>query len=473
MTARVSLFAVALALGALAPGVVAQPGPPGPAAVAWERLPLVPLRPQTQAHDVLFLDGGADGDRSVVWVSGYGPLRYDPGGDGNWEGSDWARLCERACRSDDGLLTSEGSVLIGVPHKFYRRSPAGAWEYEVLDGQGTFDLHQTALPALRNDRGHGAVFAGVRYAHRSDDDGRTGTWDRLGATGGELVTFGEVPPSSALPDGRLLAGVYNGVTYSDDGGRTWAPGAGAYGFSRYIADSFTFVPDPAHPYGGAVLAGVDDLAFDRDSSATVYRSDDGGATWARAHRFSPSALGLANANEVQVLAAPDGVVWAAVTYTKGGLSRNRTGAIARSVDGGRTWAPAQDGYGGHGLLALVAGPDGRVYAGSEVGVWRTTVPVFAVAGEGGPEPPGGLGLTVHPNPAGGRAAVTLALAAPAAVRVAVLDARGREVAVAWDGPARDGQRVEVATGGLAPGVYVVRAVAAGGARATARLTVVR
>ena len=47
------------------------------------------------------------------------------------------------------------------------------------------------------------------------------------------------------------------------------------------------------------------------------------------------------------------------------------------------------------------------------------------------------------------------------------------MAVAWDGPARDGQRVEVATGGLAPGVYVVRAVAAGGARATARLTVVR
>ena len=67
----------------------------------------------------------------------------------------------------------------------------------------------------------------------------------------------------------------------------------------------------------------------------------------------------------------------------------------------------------------------------------------------------------------------LALAAPVAVRVAVLDARGREVAVVWDGPARDGQRVAVATGGLAPGVYVVRAVAAGGARATARLTVVR
>ena len=69
-----------------------------------------------------------------------------------------------------------------------------------------------------------------------------------------------------------------------------------------------------------------------------------------------------------------------------------------------------------------------------------------------------------PNPSRGPTAVRVESAGP--VRVAVVDVRGREVAVLWDGPAPP-DRLAVG-GSLAPGVYAVRAVSAGGA-ATLRL----
>ena len=103
-------------------------------------------------------------------------------------------------------------------------------------------------------------------------------------------------------------------------------------------------------------------------------------------------------------------------------------------------------------------------------------PAGIVAIEGGPGPApeaGGVGVAVAPNPAGGRATVTLRLAGHERVRVSVVDVLGREVAVVHDGPAVDGQGFAVETADLAPGVYRVRAETLGGARATAALTVVR
>ncbi len=332
------------------------------------------------------------------------------------------------------------------------------------------------LPVYRDSTGRGYLFSGFGdLVSRSDDDGARGTWAEVGQAGGEVVAFGEVPPSDALPEGQLLAAVWNGVTYSDDGGETWTPSQGAYGAARFIGTSFAFLPEPGHPYGGAVLAGIDDLEWGRDSTATVYRSDDGGATWTRIHRFSPARYGLDNLNEVELVVTPDGVVWAGLSHSLGGLSQNRPGAIARSFDGGETWEPAQNGYGLHGVEQLALARDGRLYAATVVGVWRTTAPVYAVARESGAPAPlaDGLGVTVWPNPAASVATVSLRLAGPERVRVAVLDALGREVAVIHDGPTQNGQRFEIETASLTAGRYLVRLEAASGASATAALTVVR
>ena len=71
-------------------------------------------------------------------------------------------------------------------------------------------------------------------------------------------------------------------------------------------------------------------------------------------------------------------------------------------------------------------------------------------------PPAGLvALRVVPNPSAGRARVAFYLAESGPVRLSVLDARGREVAVLTDGSRLAG-RHEVPLGALAPGVYLLR-----------------
>lgn len=84
-----------------------------------------------------------------------------------------------------------------------------------------------------------------------------------------------------------------------------------------------------------------------------------------------------------------------------------------------------------------------------------------------------LDATVYPNPARDRATLALALAAAGDVRAEVYDLLGRRVLAVDAGPTAPGFRsVGLDVRALAPGVYVVRATAGGGAVAT-RLAVVR
>ena len=85
---------------------------------------------------------------------------------------------------------------------------------------------------------------------------------------------------------------------------------------------------------------------------------------------------------------------------------------------------------------------------------------------------GQLGLAVGPNPSRGAAAVTLtAVVSLGSVRVVLVDALGRRVAVLHDGALPGGASRLSIPPGLPTGVYTVRAHA--GATASARFTVVR
>ena len=118
--------------------------------------------------------------------------------------------------------------------------------------------------------------------------------------------------------------------------------------------------------------------------------------------------------------------------------------------------------------SVVYGPNGLAFT---VGV--------VVAGEpGSPESPAALpaetGLDAPaPNPSRGAATVRYALAAPAAVRIAVVDLFGREVAVLADAEQHAGRHtVSLGATRLAAGVYVVRMVV-GPTVFTRRVVVVR
>ena len=101
-----------------------------------------------------------------------------------------------------------------------------------------------------------------------------------------------------------------------------------------------------------------------------------------------------------------------------------------------------------GAAVLVTDYDGTVYR----------LVASATAAEPGRQPATLAVALAGPNPSRGPTAVRVRSDVP--VRVSVVDVRGREVALLWDGPAPP-DRLAVG-GALAPGVYAVRAVSAEG-----------
>lgn len=112
-------------------------------------------------------------------------------------------------------------------------------------------------------------------------------------------------------------------------------------------------------------------------------------------------------------------------------------------------------------------PDGREEA------WRAELWAAPVSDEAAVNPIPTPNLRILGNPVHHTARVAFDVPAPARVRLSVVDALGREVAVALGDDRPAGRHViELATDGLAPGVYVVR-LTAGDEVATQQFTVVR
>ncbi len=132
-------------------------------------------------------------------------------------------------------------------------------------------------------------------------------------------------------------------------------------------------------------------------------------------------------------------------------------ASARYGEGLGLISEAQGDVGGGGMRLTYARVGSRSYGAS------------VVAGEGG-APRSALALRVEPNPARGAVALRLTLPKAGAVRVEAYDALGRRVYAADLGARPAGPTtftLEAST--WAPGLYVVRATAADGHTATARL----
>ena len=134
-------------------------------------------------------------------------------------------------------------------------------------------------------------------------------------------------------------------------------------------------------------------------------------------------------------------------------------------------AAAGGATGAFDQLDLPAGVEAFVEA-SETGA--ELVIGTPVANESGEPLPDVLALhPAAPNPTRGASSIQVDLPTPARVRVSLYDALGREVAVALDDDQPAGRHVvELAAGGLAPGVYVVRLVVGSDVRSR-RWTVVR
>ena len=377
-------------------------------------------------------------------------------------------------------MTSAGTLLVGSPagsNSLSRGTERGqVWEHDVGFGLHCAALAETAILAPGQPAGTARELCGAGgVLYVSDADGVRGSWRPSGNTGGEERDFEDVPPSPALQAGRLLVGLYNGVSYSDGGGASWQASS-LYQFGRYIAHEVHFHPVPGHPYGGVVLAIVDEPGIQPPGpSGALWASDDGGVTWVVRTRFDLAALAIEEVSRGRLFTAPDGVLWAGLTFGTGpGPHPCR---VSRSFDGGATWARADGGFTplpgsdyGFEVNDFKLGRDGRLYAATDYGVWRTTGPAVASAA---PATADGPRLTVRPNPAGASVSVIVTVGEPGPAVVTVLDVTGREVARVHAGPIGAGETpLALDTSGWAAGVYVVRATV-GGRTETARLVVTR
>ncbi len=196
---------------------------------------------------------------------------------------------------------------------------------------------------------------------------------------------------------------------------------------------------------------------------------------------------------VAVAVAEDDLVASASHEYDLALPAGRPGAVV-VVEGPFEDEAAVEAAFGRVVAAVVYGPSGSVYVapdgtpgacgnggglracntpegGAAVAAAMAALFGGATAGEGGVSVD--LAVTAWPNPASGSATVGYGVAEAADVRVSVVDALGREVAVLAEGPRGPGRHAATLDGSALPaGVYVVR-VAAGAEVRTARLTVAR
>jgi photosystem II stability/assembly factor-like uncharacterized protein len=194
----------------------------------------------------------------------------------------------------------------------------------------------------RDTRTLWAAAAGQNLYHSSDDGA---TWKA--AFHSDPFVFGLFQTSTAQK--AILAGTFQGVRISADGGQTWAD-------SPVLDDArmgtvYAFASDPRLPK--RVYAAGDGL----------FRSDDGGKTW----RALP--LDLNPLEDIHALATDPWQPGRALVGT-------RQGRILHSEDGGENWEEADEGEAGFGYRIFAFLPDAfrkdRWYLGScNGGMWRS------------------------------------------------------------------------------------------------------
>ena len=357
---------------------------------------------------------------------------------------------------------------------FLRASSASLLKRSTDWGESFLTAHEDAL-SLPVETPSGALALGVRgtpdgtIVARSTDGGATWTDRGLGTDTRGIGTTAVLvlPPAPAAPEGRLLASGYAGAAYSDDDGLSWEP------TNLYTGGLGAAVWSVARTDGGPLDGRLIALVQGNGEAAALWGSDDG----ASFEPVGPLPEGAGSLS--RLVAAPGGVVYLWRGSPEGVAEG---GQVWGSVDGGVTWrfvGPVWSGW-EVAVTEVVVGPQGRLWASAtgpwdaehpEGGVFRT-VEAVVTAAEAEPSEPAGARLEAWPNPSGGSLTVALTLAEPGAVRVAVYDVAGREVAVLHEGSLSRGPEQLVLSEGLSSGVYVVRATV-GAEVLTRRVTVLR
>ena len=397
------------------------------------------------------------------------------------QGFEFEQVGDQPIDAQDLDFAPDGA-LWAIARELYRLQPgATIWE-EVYDAAGSIGDHILAFSADTLLR---ATIVGV---HRSLDTGQT--WINVYSEGGALfaadhdgpnqgvilsgeqlggtgiaystdrgasftsATFTVFPSTEStlhsaveIPDGpaegRLVAGCFNGIFVSEDGGRTWAPSSLFQDF-RYWIHRVVIGEDPSTGARRLYATMWDSQA----SGIQLYTSDDDGLTWT-------NVPGMVDAEFFVFV--PDGEGTLLAVEDADGFPDDRL-EVWRSIDGGQTWTvagelPAEPDDDLIFTDDMLIGPDGHVYIAvgrtgpEEEWVYRSTESVVVASEPEVPPAPTAERLVVYPNPAADR--ISVQGIAPGE-EITLYDVLGRAVLRSITPTSMD-------VSALPPGMYVVRA----------------
>lgn len=390
-------------------------------------------------------------------------------------GNSWTQVNNGITSTSVLALASNGSALfagLSIPADVARSTNSGAgWEATGL-GRIVNDMLVDGTVLWAGTTGLGL--------QRSTDNGST--WTRSGSFGPDIRAV-------AAGNGYLYAGVSNlsvpsadGVYRSADGGSTWS--AANTGLTYKKARAFAIV-------GSDLFVGTSD--------GGVYHSTDNGSNW------SAVSSGLTNLNVMALAVCGTdlyagtfgggvfkstnlGSSWSAVNS---GVTASNVMAFAVhgsnvfagtdnglfvTTNGGTSWSNVVSGFTGSQYLPALAIMGTDLYAGTlGSGVWKRALSeMITIPKNGARHVAGPIRLEQnYPNPFNPSTTISYSIPDDVAVRLAVYDALGREVAELVNGPQSAGTHsVNFDARALPSGQYLYR-LAAGGVVLTGRMALVK
>ncbi|MDX1419018.1 MAG: T9SS type A sorting domain-containing protein, partial [Rubricoccaceae bacterium] len=331
------------------------PAPPAPAAHA-QPAPLAsgPLSFEAVGDQALDARDIAFDDEGTLWaIDTY--LWQMPEGGSTWEEITQTLSLYVLPLGADTLLAGSNAV---------RRSLDGGYSWTTVHDEGKWLYEAPTSGTLLTGTGVGS---GVAYSHDRGATWQPGTID-AGTWVPRAEAFAELPPDHDHP-GRIVAGCWGGLSYSDDGGQSWQTSSLWENSGRYLVRSVAVGAD------GRIYAALFELDV---TGLQIAVSEDGGATYTVAHAFGELVGTQVRLFTFEGGADPDTGVLVVVQHD---------GAVRRSDDGAATW----DGIGQvpfeypSSLADAVVDRDGHLYvsanrAGAERDwVYRTTGPVVTAA----------------------------------------------------------------------------------------------
>lgn len=252
-------------------------------------------------------------------------------------------LTNRAALSLAANPASPGTFLAGTRRGAFRSTDGGTTWTHVLKGGCEPEVQHLRFAPSDPERVYAHSGRSSCQVARSDDGGLT--WRDLKAPrdASSLLGYFAFHVDAASPD-RILYSDDRSLRLSSDGGATWTPASGIPPTTRIQA----------------IVAGKAEGELFAATAKGVWRSADGGKTWAVAGK------GAEALNVTRLLLDPaTGTIWA-------GALRD---GILRSTDGGKSWARVGGEPPHPDLSALALEPSGTILAGFEgAGVWRLDPP---------------------------------------------------------------------------------------------------